>query len=57
MRIRDPGSGIFLALDPGSRMEKIGSGINIPDPQHYWYENTFFILLRRVSAMYALPRQ
>ncbi len=27
----DPGSGIFLTLDPGSRMEKFGSGINIPD--------------------------
>jgi hypothetical protein len=23
---------ILLALDPGSRMEKFGSGINIPDP-------------------------
>jgi hypothetical protein len=33
----DPGSGIFLPLDPGSGMEKIrlsGSRINIPDPQH-----------------------
>jgi hypothetical protein len=32
----DPGSGAFLALDPGSGMEKFGSGIriNIPDPQH-----------------------
>jgi hypothetical protein len=37
----DPGSGIFLILDPGPGMEKFGSGINIPDPQHwlngYWY--------------------
>ncbi len=24
----------FLPLDPGSGMEKFGSGINIPDPQH-----------------------
>jgi len=32
----DPGSGIFLTLDPGSGMEKkFGSGINIPDPQHW----------------------
>jgi hypothetical protein len=34
----DPGSGIFLTLDPGSGMQKFGSGIrykwNIPDPQH-----------------------
>jgi hypothetical protein len=30
----DPGAGIFLTLDPGSWMEKFGSGINIPDPQH-----------------------
>jgi hypothetical protein len=28
----DPGSGIFLTLNPG--WEKFGSGINIPDPQH-----------------------
>jgi len=28
----DPESGIFLTLDPG--MKKIGSGINIPGPQH-----------------------
>ena len=31
----DPGSGIFLTLDPGSGIEKFGSGINIPDPQHW----------------------
>jgi hypothetical protein len=30
----DPGSGIFLTLNLVSRMEKFGSGINIPDPQH-----------------------
>ncbi len=31
----DPGSGIFLTLDLGSGMEKFGSGINNPDPQHW----------------------
>jgi hypothetical protein len=30
----DPGSGIFLTLDPVSGMQKFGSGINIPDPKH-----------------------
>jgi hypothetical protein len=30
----DPESGIILTLDPGSGMEKLGSGINTPDPQH-----------------------
>jgi hypothetical protein len=30
----DPGSGIFLTLDSASGMEEVGSGINIPDPQH-----------------------
>jgi len=33
----DPRSGLF---DPGSGMEKSGSGINIPDPQH-WIRNSF----------------
>jgi hypothetical protein len=38
----DADPGIFLNLDPGSwiRMEKFGSGINIPDPQ-YWYLERF----------------
>jgi hypothetical protein len=31
IRIRDPGSGIFLTLNPRSGMEKFESGINIPD--------------------------
>jgi hypothetical protein len=31
----DPGSGIFLTLDPG--WEKFGSGIKILDPQHCFY--------------------
>jgi hypothetical protein len=34
----DPGSVIFLALDPGSGMEKFGSGIIIPDLQHWFLE-------------------
>jgi hypothetical protein len=34
----DPGSGIFLALDPRWKNSDPGSGINIPDPQHwFWY--------------------
>jgi hypothetical protein len=31
----DSGSGVFLTLYPGSRMDKFRSGINIPDPQHW----------------------
>jgi hypothetical protein len=36
----DTGSGILLALDPGSRMEKIRSGIRDkhPEPQHCFWE-------------------
>jgi hypothetical protein len=36
----DPGSGIFLTLDsdPGSGVEKFGSEMNIPDPQHCKYQ-------------------
>jgi hypothetical protein len=34
IQIQDPGSVILLSLDPGSGMEKIGSGINIPDLHH-----------------------
>jgi hypothetical protein len=30
----DPGSGIFLTLDPGSKNSDPRSGINVPDPQH-----------------------
>jgi hypothetical protein len=30
----DPGSEIFLTLDPGSGTEKFGSGINIPELHH-----------------------
>jgi hypothetical protein len=33
MRILD--QGIFLTLDSGSGKEKLGSGINITDPQHW----------------------
>jgi hypothetical protein len=32
----DPGSGIFLTLDPGWKESDPGSGINIPDPQHFF---------------------
>jgi hypothetical protein len=39
IRIRDPR--IFLTLDPG--WKKFGSGINIPDPQH-WYIGTDLLL-------------
>jgi hypothetical protein len=41
----DPGSGASLILDPGSGMEKFGSGINIPDPQHW-----FFVIERNYSV-------
>jgi hypothetical protein len=30
----DPGSGIFLTLDPGWKNSSPGSRKNIPDPQH-----------------------
>jgi hypothetical protein len=33
--VADPGSGIFLTLDPGS-------GINIPDPQHWPFLSSNF---------------
>jgi hypothetical protein len=36
----DPAFGIFLILDLGSRMEKFGSRINIPDPQH-WFLSSY----------------
>jgi hypothetical protein len=31
----NPGSGIFLTLDPGWKNSHPGSGINIPDPQQW----------------------
>jgi hypothetical protein len=48
----DPGSGMEIVRiqdgkksDPGWKTypgwKKVGSGINIPDPQHCWYGNTF----------------
>ncbi len=37
----NPGSGIFLTLDPGSGMEKFESGIINPDPQHCLYLGLF----------------
>jgi hypothetical protein len=36
----DPGSGIFLTLDPGWKNFNPGTGINIPDPQH-WTKTCF----------------
>jgi hypothetical protein len=33
----DPGSEIFLTMDPGSGMEKFVSGLNIPDPLHWLF--------------------
>jgi hypothetical protein len=35
IRIRDPGSCQPWIRDPGSRMKRIGSRINIPDSQHW----------------------
>jgi hypothetical protein len=40
----DPGSGIVFTLDPGSRMEKFGSGIDIPDPQRWCFARFCFPL-------------
>ncbi len=48
--IRDPGSGI---RDPGSGMGKNqdpGSGINIPDPQHWDYLHVFEKILPHLTA-------
>jgi hypothetical protein len=28
----------FFDVDPGSGMKKFGSGINIPDPQHWQWD-------------------
>ncbi len=41
MRIRirgfiNPGSGVLSTLDPGWKKSDPGSGINIPDPQHWF---------------------
>jgi hypothetical protein len=38
--VPDPEFGIILTLDPGSGMEKFGSGINIPDLQHWFKKIT-----------------
>ena len=42
-----PDPEIFLTMDMGSGMEKFGSGINIPDPQHWfqWYLHVVFLML------------
>jgi hypothetical protein len=49
----DPGFGIFLTLDPGSRREKFGFGINIPDPQH-WKEVKLFDTCLKTEHIYRL---
>ncbi len=57
IRIRDPESywpGIRNLIDPGSGLEKFGSGINIPDLQHWSLHATCLILqaglsLRRIK--------
>jgi hypothetical protein len=33
----DPGSEIFETLDPGWKNSNPGSGINIPDPTHWFF--------------------
>jgi hypothetical protein len=39
--LRDPGSVIFLTIDPESGLEKFGSGIRhkYPDPQHWLFSS------------------
>jgi hypothetical protein len=49
----DPGSGIFLTVNPGSRREKFGFGINIPDPQH-WNEDKLFDTSFKTEHIYRL---
>ncbi len=39
----DPEPGIFLTLDPGWKNLDPRSGINIPDPQH-WFVYTVFVI-------------
>jgi hypothetical protein len=48
MRIRNPGFGIFLTLDPGWKNSGLGSGINNPDPQH-WHSDFHFLLKDSVT--------
>jgi hypothetical protein len=35
----------FFDVDPGAGMEKIGSGINIPDPQHCYLQKLLVALM------------
>jgi hypothetical protein len=42
IQTRDPE--FFFTLYLGSEMEKFGSGINIPDPQH-WLKTRDFLLI------------
>ncbi len=51
----DPGSEIFLPLDLGSGVEKFGSGIKIPDPQHWDVQCTLYIVLCRSQDGIVLP--
>jgi hypothetical protein len=55
MRIRDPG---WKKSDPGSRMGKIGSGINIPDLQHCYKRllHSIFIKQQYLVHLCALSR-
>ncbi len=47
----DPGSEIFLTLDPGSMMEKFGSGINIPDTQR-WFKDGFKMSYKSLCSIH-----
>jgi len=51
IQIWDQGSQIFLSLDPGSGMEKFGSGINILLPQHWkiLYEKKDFFRIQKIT--------
>jgi hypothetical protein len=41
----DSGSGTLLNLDPG--WKKLGSGTNIPDPQHYIFKPLIFLEIHK----------
>jgi hypothetical protein len=49
--VADLGSGIFSTHDPGFGMEKFGSGIDIPDPQHCPLSIVFFIFSLECSTL------
>jgi hypothetical protein len=50
----DPGSGVFLTLDPRSGMNKLLSGINIPDPQHFLSRFKYFKMEAKDIIFYKL---